>query len=77
MLSTYLYQQETSGLRRTYNGYARWSGTSFAAPKVGAVIAREMYTSRIPGDTAHAAWQRLSSEARFRYPDLGVVFNVV
>ncbi len=77
VLSTYLYQQETSGLRRTYNGYARWSGTSFAAPKVGAVIAREMYTSLIPGDTARAAWHRLSSDARFRYPDLGVVFNLV
>ena len=60
-----------------YNGYATWSGTSFSAPKVGAAIARAMYTSLIPDDTARAAWDRLSSQEKLRYPDLGVVFNLV
>jgi subtilisin family serine protease len=77
VLSTYLFHEEKGGPRRTFNGYARWSGTSFAAPKVAAVIAREMYTSLIPHDTARAAWTRLSTWQKLRYPDLGVVFNVV
>lgn len=77
VLSTYLFHEETGGDRRIYNGYATWSGTSFAAPKVGAAIAREMYTSLIPDDTARSAWNRLSSQNKFCYPDLGVVFNLV
>ena len=76
VLSTYLFHEEKGGDRRAYNGYATWSGTSFAAPKVGAAIARAMYTSLIPDDTARAAWGRLSSQERFRYPDLGTVFNI-
>jgi len=58
---------------RSYRGWARWSGTSFSAPKVAGAIAREMYLS---GGTARDAWKRLSSFQRFRYPDLGVVVNV-
>ncbi|HWM20739.1 MAG TPA: S8 family serine peptidase [Ilumatobacteraceae bacterium] len=77
VLSTYLFHEEKGGPARTFNGYARWSGTSFAAPKVAAVIAREMYTSLIPDDTARAAWTRLSTWQKLRAPDLGVVFNVV
>jgi hypothetical protein len=77
VLSTYLFHQEKGGPGRTFNGYARWSGTSFAAPKVAAAIAREMYTSLIPDDTARAAWTRLSSWQKVRYPDLGIVFNLV
>ena len=53
--------------------WARWSGTSFAAPKVAAAIAQEMYlTASTPRDT----WKRLSNYQRYRYPDLGTVFNV-
>jgi hypothetical protein len=55
-----------------YRGWARWSGTSFAAPKVAGVIARELY---LRGGTAAEAWRRLSGPAHHRYPDLGVVVN--
>jgi subtilisin family serine protease len=58
---------------RRYEGFARWSGTSFAAPKVAAVVAQEMY---LYGGTAMDAWKRLTSHRHFRYPDLGIVFNV-
>ena len=60
-----------------FKGWARWTGTSFAAPKVAAAIAREAYASNIPGDTANAAWQRLSHWGKYRHPDLGIVFNVL
>ena len=56
-----------------YRGWARWSGTSFAAPKVAGAVAQEMY---LRGGTAHGAWARLSGHTRHRHPDLGVVFNV-
>lgn len=59
--------------QRQYDGWARWSGTSFAAPKVAALIAQEMYLDKI---TAAEAWKRLTSHKQFRYPDLGIVFNV-
>jgi hypothetical protein len=58
---------------RHYDGWARWSGTSFAAPKVAALIAQEMYLN---GVTAKDAWRRLTSHKQLRYPDLGIVFNV-
>lgn len=56
-----------------YRGWARWSGTSFSAPKVAGVIARDMY---LHPSSATEAWARLSGPARHRVPDLGVVFNV-
>jgi len=58
---------------RRYEGWARWSGTSFSAPKVAALIAQEMYLN---GGTAKEAWKRMISHKHFRYPDLGIVFNV-
>ena len=63
--------------RRIFNefkGWATWSGTSFAAPKVAAVIVHE--AARL-GISAPEAWKRLSHYRHFRYPDLGVVFNVL
>lgn len=60
-------------LHRQYNGWARWSGTSFSAPKVAAVIAQEMYLNQV---TAKEAWKRVTSHKHLRYPDLGIVFNV-
>jgi subtilisin family serine protease len=64
---------EASGLVNEYRGWAAWSGTSFAAPKVAGVVAQEMYLSDC---AAVEAWQRLTDYRRFRYPDLGIVFNV-
>jgi hypothetical protein len=55
-----------------YRGWARWSGTSFASPKVAGVIAQEMYLGQI---SAGEAWDRVRARARFRLPDLGVVIN--
>ena len=43
-------------LRRAVPWWARWSGTSFAAPKVAGVIAQELY---LHGGTAHDAWSRI------------------
>jgi subtilisin family serine protease len=57
---------------RVYEGWARWSGTSFAAPKVAGVIAQEMYLSQV---SASRAWQRLTSHKHLRIGDLGVVVN--
>ena len=65
---------------RRYEGWARWSGTSFSAPKVAAAIAQEMYLNldATTNDliSADEAWRRLSSHQRLRCPDLGVVFNL-
>ncbi len=58
---------------RRFREWARWSGTSFAAPKVAGAIAQEMYVSQV---SAREAWRRLSSTDRLRIPDLGVVFNI-
>ncbi len=57
---------------RVYSGWARWSGTSFAAPKVAGLIAQEMYLAQV---TAKEAWRRLTSHRHLRVGDLGVVFN--
>jgi subtilisin family serine protease len=66
--------------KRCYKGWARWSGTSFSAPKVAAAIAQEMYLNvdEATNDviSAEEAWRRLSRHDRLRYPDLGVVFNL-
>jgi Subtilase family len=59
--------------RRRFREWARWSGTSFAAPKVAGAIAQEMYVSQV---SAKDAWSRLTSTDRLRVPDLGVVFNI-
>ena len=56
-----------------YRGWARWSGTSFSAPKAAAVIAQTMYVHDL---SAADAWRRLAATSRFRHPDLGVLLNV-
>ncbi len=72
VVSTFFVGPEEQ-LDQPFTGWARWSGTSFAAPKVAAVIAREMY---LTGDGPREVWKRLSDFRRFRFPDLGTVFNV-
>jgi subtilisin family serine protease len=87
VLSTFLEFSERADLfaeadgfvPRVYERWASWSGTSFSAPKVAAVLAQEMYLNlRDDGADlidAHEAWRRLSTHDRLRVPDLGVVFN--
>jgi hypothetical protein len=74
VVSTYFDFTETAGPSRVFEGWAAWSGTSFAAPKVAAAVAHDMYLHR---DSAAAAWRRLSSWQKYRYPDLGIVFNLL
>jgi Subtilase family len=57
----------------TFPGYARWSGTSFAAPKVAGAIVAAASVWRV---SATEAADRLVRDWRlFRVPDLGVVVN--
>jgi Subtilase family len=63
---------EDGSINEQYRGWARWSGTSFASPKVAGVIAQEMYLHQL---SAAEAWERVRAAARFRLPDLGVVIN--
>jgi subtilisin family serine protease len=56
-----------------YRGWARWSGTSFAAPKIAGLIAQDLYLHE---GTADEAWQRIAAGAPHRHPTLGRVFNV-
>jgi hypothetical protein len=63
---------EDGELREQYRGWARWSGTSFAAPKVAGVIAQELY---LHAGTAVEAWRRVQARADFRIPDLGILVN--
>jgi hypothetical protein len=64
---------------REFKGWARWSGTSFSAPKVAAVLAQEMYLNLDAAGndliSAGEAWRRLTTHNHLRMPDLGVVFN--
>ena len=66
-------EDPATGLTKEFRGWASWTGTSFSAPKVAGVVAREMYLN---GGTAQLAWNRLSDYHRYRYPDLGIVVNV-
>ena len=57
-----------------YDGWAKWSGTSFAAPKVAAAIAREMIASGI--DAEAAAQKVVFDRGLYRMPELGTVVNL-
>lgn len=58
-----------------FEGWARWSGTSFAAPKVAAAIAQEMIVSGVDAETA--AQRVVYDRSLFRLPELGTVVNLV
>jgi subtilisin family serine protease len=56
-------------------GWARWSGTSFSAPKVAAAIADAQWQAQ-ETDAAKAKARLLDRYGLFRIPELGVVVNV-
>lgn len=57
-----------------YEQWARWTGTSFAAPVVAAALLRQM---AIVGGTANEAVERVvRAEGLFRLPGLGTVVNL-
>lgn len=65
--------ERPDGTSSRYRGWATWSGTSFAAPKVAAAIATEQL---LYGGSSADAWKRLTnSYQRRREPDLGQIFN--
>lgn len=54
-------------------GYARWSGTSFAAPRFAAAIAARVTAKSEPA--SHAADALLDPTGRRSFPDLGVALD--
>jgi subtilisin family serine protease len=54
----------------SFNGYAIWSGTSFAAPRVAGVIAAKAATDGVPA--VQAAAELLDPSRHHSLPDLGV-----
>jgi subtilisin family serine protease len=57
-----------------YNGWAKWSGTSFAAPIVGAELARE---SAVAGEPiGRAIKRRIDDPGLVRYAELGAIINL-
>jgi hypothetical protein len=56
-----------------FPGFARWSGTSFAAPAVSAAIVAAAWSWQV---TAAEATNRLLRDwNKYRLPDLGVLVN--
>ena len=65
-----------------FKGWARWSGTSFAAPAVAAALLRELLVlgeaaaRPANGGPAAAAARVVDEPALFRLPGLGTVVNI-
>ena len=65
-----------------FKGWARWSGTSFAAPAVAAALLRELLVlgeaaaSPANGGPAAAVARVVDEPALFRLPGLGTVVNI-
>ncbi len=60
-----------------YRGFAQWSGTSFAAPKVAAAIADELQSLGSKATAQQAAKNVVYDYRKYRVADLGVVVNLV
>ncbi len=73
VVSTFFTGDSKAPKEPPFTGWARWSGTSFSAPKVAGAVAQEMYLTQ---STARESWRRLSHHWRYRFPDLGIVFNL-
>ena len=57
-----------------FRSWARWSGTSFAAPMVVAALAREMATYDV--SAADAVARVIDGPGLLKLPDLGTVVNI-
>jgi subtilisin family serine protease len=64
----------TTPIPARFPGFARWSGTSFAAPAVAGAIVEAAWAWQV--NTSEAAFRLLRDWHRYRVPDLGVVLNV-
>jgi subtilisin family serine protease len=64
----------TQALPARFPGFARWSGTSFAAPAVAGAIVESAWAWQVTA--ADAATRLLRDWHRYRVPDLGVVVNI-
>jgi hypothetical protein len=58
----------------SFDGWAQWSGTSFAAPVVVAALAREMVSGNC--DAREAVKRVLQAPHLLRIPCLGTVVNI-
>lgn len=78
VLSTFVQFKELKAadtvVPQAFTGWAYWSGTSFAAPRLAArIIERAMQLDDEPTRAAHrAAWEILNDPSAQRLPDLGV-----
>jgi subtilisin family serine protease len=57
-----------------FHGWARWSGTSFAAPVVAGALARQMQRGL---STTDAVAQVIDHPALARIPNFGTIVNVI
>jgi subtilisin family serine protease len=57
-----------------FTNWARWSGTSFAAPIVAAALAREMLTRAV--DASEAVRRVVDQPGLLKLPGLGTVINI-
>lgn len=64
----------TAPIPARFPGFARWSGTSFAAPAVAGAIVEAAWAWQV--SASEAAFRLLQDWHRYRVPDLGVVLNV-
>jgi subtilisin family serine protease len=70
----YTYNEPPKKLaKQTFNGMARWAGTSFSAPLVAGLIAREMVQSDL--SAADAAQELLNKAQAQAIPDVGRVLH--
>ena len=74
MSSFFTYDSTGPGGNETFNGFATWSGTSFAAPRVAGAIAAIVGSDDVPAPRAAA--RLLNAGTNPSMPDLGVLIDV-
>ena len=72
--SFFTYDSTGPGGNETFNGFATWSGTSFAAPRVAGAIAAIVGSDDVPAPRAAA--RLLNAGTNPSMPDLGVLIDV-